>query len=314
MILEKIRLNTITTLSAVFALYLGCSNHLYAESFEGTSSGISVDYEIDLPEGYDKGNGDYPVIYVLHSWGRTHNTQFKCTVTEKCDDNNESAKIFMLEAVAAGKLEPSILVYPNGMKSSFFANSVNGERPIETSIIKDLVPHIESNFRARPGRENRAIIGLRLGGYGAVMYGVKYPELFAATVSVAGALHDWTTCTHPDDKMPSCLTSMFNDNYSSYLPYSPWYQAQQNTAAIKNHDLGILLIMGDDDEMKMRAETFGKLLTTLEIPYAFEQVKDCTGEKGPNRPGRNFNCIVSKATVSPFIFIGEQMKKAQQTQ
>jgi len=283
-----------------------------AESFEGKASGITVDYEIDLPEGYENSDKTYPVIYVLHSWGRTHNTQFKCTVTERCDDNNGSAKKFMQEAVAAGKMEPSILVYPNGMKSSFFADSFDGKKPIETSIISDLIPHVDTTYRTKPGRANRAVMGLRLGGYGAALYGLKHPDKFAAAVSVAGALHDWYTCIHPDEKMPSCMTDMFNGNYSYYLDSSPWHHAATNTAAIKNYGIGIRLTMGDDDELKMRAETLGKHLTTLGIPYEFEQVLACTAGKGPNRPGRNFNCIQEKSEVSAFEYIGTQMKKANE--
>lgn len=82
-------------------------------------------------------------------------------------------------------------------------------------------------------------------------------------------------------------------------------------AALKNYGTGIKLTMSDDDEMKMRAETFGDLLTTLGVPFDFEQVKSCSGGESPDRPGRNFNCIVSEAQVSPFAFIGEQLKKSQ---
>lgn len=301
----------------VIAAILACATMLTganlasAESFKGKASGITVDFEIDLPEGYDNGEKKYPVIYVLHSWGRTHNTQFKCTISEKCDDNNGSAQKFMQEAVAAGKMEPSILVYPNGMKSSFFADSFDGKKPIETSIIDDLIPYIDATYRTKPGRTNRAVMGLRLGGYGATLYGLKHPDKFAAAVSVAGALHDWYTCIHPDEKMPSCMHDMFNGNYSYYLDSSPWHHAATNTAAIKNYGIGIRLTMGDDPELKMRAETLGKHLTTLGIPYEYEQVMSCTGGKGPNRPGRNFNCIQEKGEVSAFEYIGAQMKKNQ---
>jgi len=281
-----------------------------AESFPGNNSGIEVEYEVDLPEGYDDSDTRYPVIYVLHSWGRTHNTQFKCTVTERCDDNNGSAARFMQAAVESGKLEPSILVYPNGMKSSFFADAYDGSRPIETSIIKDLIPHIDATYRTRPGRENRAIMGLRLGGYGAIMYGLKHPDKFAAAVSVAGALHDWYTCVNPDDKMPSCMTDMFNGNYSYYLDYSPWHHASTNTASIKNNAVGLRLTVGDDDEMMMRAGTLSRHLETLGINHELEQVLDCTGGKGPNRPGRNFNCIQEKGEVSAFEYVGMQMAAA----
>lgn len=52
------RISILIVLAVVFAF----SSSASAESFEGKSSGITVEYEIDLPDGYAKSKKSYPVI------------------------------------------------------------------------------------------------------------------------------------------------------------------------------------------------------------------------------------------------------------
>jgi enterochelin esterase family protein len=43
-----------------------------------------------------------------------------------------------------------------------------------------LIPHIDSYYRVKPGRENRAMAGLSLGGFQTFMIGINHPELFSS--------------------------------------------------------------------------------------------------------------------------------------
>ena len=53
---------------------------------------------------------------------------------------------------------------------------------------------MEQRFRAGSAREGRAIAGLSMGGYGALKFAVKHPELFVFAASMSGALDaaSWT--------------------------------------------------------------------------------------------------------------------------
>jgi putative tributyrin esterase len=71
-----------------------------------------------------------------------------------------------------------ILVMPEG-DESYYVNAV--ERPqdrYEDYIVNDLIADVESKFPAAAGRTNRAIIGVSMGGFGAVKLALSHPELF----------------------------------------------------------------------------------------------------------------------------------------
>ena len=94
----------------------------------------------------------------------------------------------MVPVAAAGKIPEMIVVLVNGMKDSFYNDSPDGKWPIESVIIKELIPHIDKTYRTLAHRETRAIEGYSMGSYGAAHLGFKYPELFGIVGVNAGAL------------------------------------------------------------------------------------------------------------------------------
>jgi S-formylglutathione hydrolase FrmB len=56
----------------------------------------------------------------------------------------------------------------------------------ETYIVKDLVNHIDANYRTIANRNSRGITGISMGGYGAMHLALKYPDVFSVVVSQAG--------------------------------------------------------------------------------------------------------------------------------
>jgi len=55
-------------------------------------------------------------------------------------------------------------------------------------IARDLVAHVDSNYRTLPTREHRGIAGLSMGGYGAVSLALRYDDVFSAAASHSGVL------------------------------------------------------------------------------------------------------------------------------
>src|SRR5437016_9725332 len=47
-------------------------------------------------------------------------------------------------------------------------------------LLKDLMPMIESRYRVAKGRENRAVVGLSMGGGQALHLGLEHLDLFSA--------------------------------------------------------------------------------------------------------------------------------------
>jgi putative tributyrin esterase len=73
---------------------------------------------------------------------------------------------------------------------SWYTNSatVSGDK-FEDYIARDLIAEIDEKYRTIRARHGRAIAGLSMGGYGAVKFSLKYPELFAFAGSLSGAFN-----------------------------------------------------------------------------------------------------------------------------
>ncbi len=67
----------------------------------------------------------------------------------------------------------------------------------ESYIIKELIPEIDGKYRTIADRPHRIVAGLSMGGYGAMKFGMKYPETFSLIGSFSGALGavNWTEKT-----------------------------------------------------------------------------------------------------------------------
>ena len=82
-----------------------------------------------------------------------------------------------------------ILVCPDGGHAGWYLDSP--VRPLsryETHICGELLPYIDDHYRTITGPEGRAICGLSMGGHGAFLLLIKYPQLFCAAGSMSGVL------------------------------------------------------------------------------------------------------------------------------
>ncbi len=89
--------------------------------------------------------------------------------------------------IAAGG-QPFVLVAADGnsdrQSDTEWADSADGSVRLESFLIHTLIPAIEGDH-PRTSR-HRAIIGLSMGGYGAVNIALHHPTTFAQVISVAG--------------------------------------------------------------------------------------------------------------------------------
>jgi len=137
-----------------------------------SGSGLSADtYRAVLPRGYRSAQRKrYPVIYLLH--GRT-------TVAEEF-----LACLRLLELSANSKV---IVILPQGTPNGFWIDWHSGRELRETALLR-MVRAVDERFRTRSRRSGRAIGGISMGGYGAIVQAGRHPRLFAAAASFSGAL------------------------------------------------------------------------------------------------------------------------------
>ncbi len=135
-----------------------------------------VNYSISLPEDYYSACKSYPVLYALHGKGN-NNVGFM------------DQAVSLRKAMDAGALDQAIIVTPDSYATGRWENRDTG--PAEDNFIKRLIPYVEKNYRVEAGPSHRLLVGFSMGGHGAMRFGLKYPEMFAAVWSVDGAMaHD----------------------------------------------------------------------------------------------------------------------------
>ncbi|MFB7913023.1 alpha/beta hydrolase [Streptomyces sp. NPDC056061] len=128
---------------------------------------------IFLPRDYASTPGKrWPVAYFLHGGGGT------------VDD-----------AAAAPALhsDSMITVVPDGGLKGWYAdwvmqNTVVGAANWETFHLEQVVPFIDANLRTLADRSHRAVVGLSMGGTGALHYAESRPDLFGHTGSLSGGI------------------------------------------------------------------------------------------------------------------------------
>lgn len=135
-----------------------------------------------LPASYDEsGDKRYPVIYLLHGlYGSEAYWLQKCAAEQTLD-----------RMMKEGGLRESIVVFPSDGgygHGTFYMNWYDGTGRFEDYFLYDLVPAIEAQFRTLAGPDHRALCGLSMGGYGAVVLALRHPALFGTAASLSGAL------------------------------------------------------------------------------------------------------------------------------
>jgi putative tributyrin esterase len=138
-------------------------------TFHSTSLQRDMPYRVILPASLPL-NTKLPVVYLLHGGGGGYR-----------DWSNYSD-------VAQVAEHGFILVMPEG-NSSYYVNAAERRQDrYEDYITGDLITDVERRFPAAPGRANRAIAGISMGGFGAVVLSLKHADLYAFAGGISSAL------------------------------------------------------------------------------------------------------------------------------
>jgi pimeloyl-ACP methyl ester carboxylesterase len=133
--------------------------------------------KVYLPPGYANSKTRYPVIYMLHSLNWSNERSFA---------PGSAAQPTFDRAIADRVIPPFIVVAPDyttPQVGSFFANSSTTGR-WEDYTLQEVIPYIDSNYRTLARVESRAIMGDFMGGYGALLYAFRHPEVFSSVYAM----------------------------------------------------------------------------------------------------------------------------------
>jgi len=129
-----------------------------------------------LPPGYEKdADAKFPVLYLNHGGG---DDDAKWTSTDP--RNGGHAQFILDNLIAARKARPMIVVMPStrGIASGT-PPKIGEDDAVTKEYLKDIIPYVESHYRAKPGRENRALAGLSMGGFVVMNTGLSHLDTFA---------------------------------------------------------------------------------------------------------------------------------------
>jgi enterochelin esterase family protein len=174
--------------------------------YDSKTVGVTRWMEVYTPPGYSK-DKKYPVLFLLHGIGGNENREWT---------RGGAANVIIDDLIADKKIEPMIVVFPNGNASTNTANAGRGGgrggfggdgdpaalagdgwgKNFESDLIKDIIPFIESHYSVHADREHRAVAGLSMGGGQSLDFGLGNLDTFAYVGGFSSA---------PNTRMPEVL-------------------------------------------------------------------------------------------------------------
>lgn len=142
-------------------------------TFHSIALNREMTYRVYLPAKIPAGK-KLPVVYLLHgNGGSFRNWSNYSDVAQYAAMNNSNGLILVM---AEGE-------------SSYYINAA--EKPAdkyEDYLVKDLIADVESRFPAKRRREDRAVVGVSMGGFAAVKLALCRPELFSFAGAISPAI------------------------------------------------------------------------------------------------------------------------------
>jgi len=219
-------------------------------SFDSPALGRALSGAVYAPRGAINA----PVVYLLHGTNSVGMDWVREALVPQVID----------QLIAAGKIQPMIAVMPDAA-NSWYADSkaVGGPGDYATAISRDLVAAIDHRFSTRPDRTGRALIGISMGGHGALGLAFAQPEAFSVAVSLSGAFWNRTDQrTVPPDRIQRIFAGSFGVPFdrARFQASSPFSQI----TALKHSGMpmAIRLVTGDRERFNTLAQSLD-LLTAL---------------------------------------------------
>ena len=209
--------SALSVLGVVVALALAAAPAAHAQvraecrSVPSKILGHPVRYCAFLPPSYDaNATAKYPVLYFLHGLGGNEQLLLRAGGMNILQDLLDQKKIgeFIVIAPDAGK--------------SFYINSHDGKVRYEDFFFREFMPAIESRYRIKPGRENRGVTGLSMGGFGALRYGFKYPQDFGSVSAHSAAIIEKLPEIELNDEQSDRLGQEFGGTFGDPIDRGFW--------------------------------------------------------------------------------------------
>lgn len=222
----------------------------------------SVPYCVVLPPPFDADKSrHFPILYFLHGLGDNEQFLIHSGLWNLAEDLRDR-----------GELKDFLIATPAG-GASFYINARDGMNRYEEFLVQEFLPYIEKRFRVAPGRANRAISGVSMGGYGALHLGFAHPKLFSAVSAHSPALIEKLPAFLGRGAQNSPRARVLGSTFGN--PPDPvfWERNSPNSLARTANLSGLKIYIdcGSEDDYGFDAgsSALDKILTSRHFPHEF---------------------------------------------
>lgn len=223
-----------------------------------------VVFHVIKPPNYDTElEHRFPTLYWLHGTGGNR-LSLRPMAT------------YFSAAMARGDLPPCLVVLPNGQRDSLWCDDLDGSAPVESLLMKEILPLVDTKFRTKADRRYRLLEGFSMGGFGAGRLGMRYHDQFGAISMLAsgplqGALTVEDGPAANADLRAALLKRLFGGDQARFLRESPRGIALIYGDVVRA-ETKIRIAIGSDDFTLPANEDFSRYLQSLNIPHSFTVV------------------------------------------
>lgn len=209
---------------------------------------------IYTPPGYENSKEKYPVLYLLHGMGGDEEAWIALGRTAQIMDN----------LIAQGKAKPMLVVMTNGnvaqqaapgeSAKGFYKPTMQLPHTMDGQMeatFPDVIQFIESNYRVKTDRKNRAIAGLSMGGFHSLHISRYYPETFNYVGLFSPAIL-------PDENVKSQVYENFDETLKT-----------QKENGLDLYWIGI----GKTDFLYKFVEDYREKLDEMDFPYQYHETE-----------------------------------------
>ncbi len=265
-------------------LFLTTGNNLFSKTrgevklslqFKSAILDTMVRYSVYLPADYNKSNEKYPVFYLLHGYTDDETIWIKNGWVDQAAD----------QGIIANHVVKMIIVMPDA-GLTWYLNQPGGDYNYEDMFIKELIPFMEKTYRIKAEKKYRAIGGLSMGGYGALGYSMRHPELFGSCVALSAAIiPDTELLNYPQTNYDNYFSPIYGKGIKGkdrlsvhWNENNPLYLAEK-TAVEKLKSINWYISCGDDDIFINGNSVLDQIFRERKIP---RQYRVCDGRHNWN--------------------------------
>jgi enterochelin esterase-like enzyme len=232
----------------------GREHRLSYVAYQSPRMAREVGYSVYLPPGWTA-REQLPLVLFLHGAG---------------DDPTAFDRAGLGSMLDNAKAPRAVIALPKGDRG-FWENWYNGEQPYREWVMRELLPSLQKQFNTAPCPEGCHVMGVSMGGYGALMFALREPGTFASVTAISAPIYT-----------PESVKAFYETTlWRMLLPIeSIWGPFDEKAVASRNlyqhwrkpedlHGSQLLLAWGDqeDDDMVLNNQRFDQHLLKQGISH-----------------------------------------------